>query len=377
MLTPDSYFNIHGLYDLEKLKQHAEHNLVDVITSKEFPHLVMLHYADDAQWDKSWNTFNRMCRGLIVDLKNQRVIAYPFDKFFNVGEMPETSFDRLSSLGAFEVSEKLDGSMLILFQEPETGDFRFTTKGSFDADHAAFANQFMPQSLMNPKLVEDYTFVFELVSKQFQIVVDYKRKGYPDGAYLIGIRHRKSNRLLSYKEVQDMAKEYNIPTLKTFEFPTLESILNNVKTLSVLDEGYVLLFEDGTRAKVKGTEYLRVHRFISQMSDKHLLESMPDFDTIEKEQEFLQMVPEEYRDDIKAKFVEFKTKKIFLTNEIYTKFNEAPKEIRKEFAMWVQQNVDPSLRGFMFTLLDGRQLEASKLYKLIGEKEKVSAETKI
>src|SRR5579863_6905467 len=118
IITPQEYFEFHDLYDRTKLLTHCEQNFVRVSEADMFPGLVLLHYSDEAAYEKKWNNFNRMCRGLIVDLYSKKIVAYPHDKFFNVGEVEETNYARLQQLGQFEVSEKLDGSLLILFQDP-------------------------------------------------------------------------------------------------------------------------------------------------------------------------------------------------------------------------------------------------------------------
>ena len=220
-MNPEQYFNINDLWDLERLKQHAQHNNVYVIESARIPNVVMLHYMDAVQYDNLWNTFNRMCRGLILDMKNKKVLAYPFDKFFNLGQMPETSYDNLAALGGFETSEKLDGSMIIAFINPNDDKLTFTTKGSFDSEHGAYANE-LPLSSNQRVALYEYatkgTLMFELIAKPFQIVVDYKKKGYAEGLYLIGFRHEISNKLASFNALAGISEELNLPTFKTYSF---------------------------------------------------------------------------------------------------------------------------------------------------------------
>jgi hypothetical protein len=49
--------------------------------------------------------------------------------------MPETQYETLETLPGFETSEKLDGSLIIAFIDPNTNLLTFTTKGSFDSEH--------------------------------------------------------------------------------------------------------------------------------------------------------------------------------------------------------------------------------------------------
>jgi len=370
----EHYFKEHDLFNKEKLLQHAETNLVHVIESKKFPNVVMLHYRDEASYDKQWNVFNRMCRGLIVDLASQTILAYPFDKFFNVGEMPEISYETLVKEGEFEVTEKLDGSMLILFQDPNTNQFFFTTKGSFDSEHGEYATSILPHQLKYEWVVRDYTLMFELISKRFQIVIDYQKKGYEEGVYLIGARRRSSNTLLRYDELKWLGDSLKLKTMKSYKFKTLDDVIEKTKTLPVLEEGYVLLFkETGKQVKIKGEEYLRVHRFLSHMSPKYILEALGEGTA----NDLIELAPEEYKEDVEVTTNYFKRKKIELVAQANDLFSKAPRDTRKEFAMWAQSSVPSHLKGFLFNLLDNKPLDDRKIYKLIGELENVTGETKL
>lgn len=374
-MTPKTYFDENNLWDLGRLKEFADHHQVYCITSPKYPNLVMLHYRDDCQFDNTWTAFAKMCRGLIVDMQTQTVVAYPFDKFFNMGQMPETSYENIVKLGKFEVSEKLDGSMIILFVDPRTGKFATTTKGSFDSEHGVYALNFIPKIFDTfPDLVGRYTFMFELLSPKFQIVVDYKKKpGYPEGLYLIGIRDNQLNVVWEYSEVQRWAKTFDIPTFKTYDFESLDALIEKSKTLPVLEEGYVLRYKDGPMVKIKGPEYLRVHRFLSRLSDKYLIESLITGDA----KLLIDLAPEEYRQDIIDKIAYYNRVKVETINECYTLLAQAPKDSRKEFAMWVKSTVRQALHGFMFQVFDNKTLKDAELFRWIGIQEKASTATRI
>lgn len=376
MIIPESYFTANRLYDKDRLRQHCAENLVYMRESDKFPDLAMLHYAEEAHFEQKWNPFNLMCRGLIVDLKNNKILAYPFNKFFNIGERPETQYSFLEREGSFEVSEKLDGSLLILFKDPTTGKFFVTTKGSFDSEHGEYATKRIPDQLKADIFVDNYTLMFELISKKYQIVIDYEKKGYPEALYLVGVRHLPTNMLLSYKEVQEFAMQHQLYTIKTYlNFKSLDEIIEDTKHLPVLDEGYVIRFKsNGLMVKVKGAEYLRVHRFISRLSPKFILEALGGGN----EDELIKLAPEEYREDVVATIKLFKKQYKEITKQIYSLYEYSPVDCpRKVFALWVMKEVPSEYRSFMFTLLDGRNLPDQKLYKLIGEREKVSTETMI
>jgi RNA ligase len=374
-VTPEQYFKINSLWDLKTLRSWAEHNSVYVIESSKFPDVVMLHYKDECQYNNFWPTFARISRGTILDMKNQKVLAFPFEKFFSLDQMPETSYEILKALGPFEVSEKLDGSMGILYRVPSTGEYRITTKGSLESEHGEYATSILPEHLKRPEWVEDYTLMFEIINKKFQIVVDYSKKpGYNEGLYLIGARKRRSHQLCTYSEVQTLAKHLNLPTFKTYEFNGLDQLIALAKDLPVLEEGFVLRFKDDLMVKVKGSAYLAAHRFISHLSDRNILAAVADGTA----STLVTLAPEEYREDIEDKIVYFQKKVADLEKECYTLFDRAPKESsRKAYAFWVQRHAPSYLKGFLFKLLDGKQVDRKQMFKVLEEIDNIDGRTRI
>jgi len=376
-MNPAQYIKMHELWDIERLKQHAQHNNVYVIQSPKFPDVVMLHYMDAVQYDNLWTTFNRMCRGLILDMKNQRVLAWPFNKFFNLDQMPETKYDKLETLGHFDTSEKLDGSMIIMFRDPNTDKLTFTTKGSLDSEHGQYVNALeFPTGfwLIASKYMESGTLIFELISKRFQIVVDYNKKGYEEGLYLIGYRDHISGRLAGFNEVGKIANDLGVNTFQRYQFDSLDRLLEVTDALPVLEEGFVLRFEDDLMVKVKGKAYLAAHRFISHLSDRNILEAVAEGTATN----LATLAPEEYRQDVLDKIDHFNKRVTELENTCYTLYSDAPKTgLRKDFALWVNANVPSHFKGFMFQLLDQKPVNRKHMCKVLEEIDNIDGRTRI
>src|SRR5262245_25456886 len=87
-----------------------------LVTAQEHPAggLVILNYTHECQSQRAWDEVTMACRGLVVDTRTWEVAAWPFVKFFNVEERPETRVEALPQ-ESFLVFEKLDGSLGISF----------------------------------------------------------------------------------------------------------------------------------------------------------------------------------------------------------------------------------------------------------------------
>lgn len=376
-MTPQEYLDQNQLWNLAKLKEHAQANSVYVIESSRFPGLAMLHYQDSCIFDNQWSDLALMSRGLILDLANRKVIAWPFEKFFNLGTTPETSYDNLISLGSFQTSEKLDGSMITMFRDPNTDKLTLTTKGSFESEQGVYANQLeMPSGfwIVAARYTLKGTLIFELITKRFQIVIDYPKRGYEEGLYLIGYRDHVSGKLASFKALDGIAEELGVPTFKTYSFGSLNALIEASKGLPVTEEGFVLRFDmNDLMVKVKGPKYLEMHRFISNLSDRNILEAVSN-NTADA---LVTLCPDEFINEVTTKITGFKNRLANLSEICYTKFRDGPKESRKEFAEWTNKNVESYLKPFVFNLFDQKPLDEKRMYKVIEIIDKVDGRTKI
>lgn len=354
----NSYFIEQDLFNETKLRDHCDRHHVRMFQSQKLPHLALLHYSDEVQFDKLWDNFNRQCRGLVVDLKNKKLLAISYFKFFNVGESMAPSYEELVKLGSFSCSEKLDGSLGIAFYDQETQDVFVSTKGSWESEQTTWATNFARTNwcpeLKHPKLLHDYTLMFEIIYYDNRVVVDYKKKGYAEGLYLVGVRENKSLKLLTYPEVQEFAKKYNLPTLKTYPFNSLDAVIDSTKTLPFMEEGYVIMFDSNQlMVKCKGSKYLEMHRFLSQLDNKHLLEYLIDGEV----KDLIQAAPEEYRQEILETTDMFRVQALRVQHNCYEYFHQVTKNDRKEFAKWVLSSTPKAYHKFLFRIKDSRPVD--------------------
>lgn len=368
MKNLNSLFLEHNLYDQSTLEAYAERHTVRLRMSERFPHLGILHYSDDAVYGKGdWTDFTKACRGVVVDFENKKLLSYPYIKFFNLNQPEAPSITELEKQKDFWSTEKLDGSMIILCFDEKSKQFFTTTKGSLDSEQGIYAATLIPESVKDVELVQSCTIMFELISPKFQIVVPYHKIGYDEGLYLIGVRHNISEKVFNPDEVKAFAKQYGLKVYKTVEFPSLQAVVDNVKDLPYTSEGFVLVFQNGDMVKIKGQAYLKVHRFISTLSDKNLLDTMILGDDKEIEDN-LGSVPEEYRQDVADTFAKYRKEAIIFIRACYELFAKCPRDDRKTFAKYVIANVVGEHKPFMFQLLDGKHVTPQQAYQVFRKR---------
>lgn len=188
---------------------------------------------------------------------------------------------------------------------------------------------------------DDLTFIYEYISLEDAHVVKYTKD--QEGLYLIGIRDVKTGRQFSYKEVSDFATRYGVPMTEIYD-KTFEEILEDVKTIkSDEQEGFVVNI-DGHMIKVKGDDYVQIHRVLSKISSINLIiESVAE----NKIDDLISKVPAAYRERV---FIVEKIVLDYVKNmeaEVQKYFDKAPKSDKKSFMIWAESNVPKKYKRYV------------------------------
>jgi RNA ligase len=307
--------------------------------------LVVLNYTRETQYAGMWDEVTLCCRGLIVDTRTFEVAAWPFVKFFNVHERPETAPEALPQ-EPFAVYEKMDGSLGLSFRGPE--GLALASRGSFTSEQAVRGTALLRQLAGLDAIPDQLTLLFEIIYPENKSVIRY---GFTGLVLLAGF-DRRTGEELTWEAVQGWAGRLGCRTPRVYPFTTLAEVLESRAALPGDLEGYVVRFASGFRVKLKGDAYLTLHKLVWGLSEKRVLETL----TAGAYEAFLREVPEEFRPEVEALAARFHEEAGLLRAEAERWFAEAPRGTdRKTFALWVQARVPPRLRGPLFQLLDGRE----------------------
>lgn len=307
--------------------------------------LWILNYTAKAAYENEWNDDTMNCRGLVVD-SSYTVVSRPFIKFFNLGQkpMPEDS-------SVIEVTEKADGSLLQVFSY--RGHIIIATRGSFESDQAKWATEWIYKHINLRHLLDwiDYanvplTLLFEVVYKDNRIVVDY---GDFEGLIMIGAIETRTGNDYLWLSWKAIANDLDVRYVKTYETLDVSTLVEQAKTMTSNEEGFVIRFDDQerTRYKIKGDDYLRIHRLLSHITFKHTLEAVASgtYDTA------IADVPDEFLIQVKAWKAEIDTEVKSLIWIITFIFRSLPQADRKTFALNVTERDENTPDGFRFTSL--------------------------
>ena len=239
-------------------------------------------YSKTAPWTPGAfdNPFVRAARGLIVDIDGN-VVARPWPKFFNYGQ---EGCDQIDPDLPVEVTDKADGSLGILYLEPD-GTPRIATRGSFDSEQAKLATKWIQEmsSDLDTEFAKHWTFLFEIIYPENRIVVDY---GGFEGLVLLGAVYIPSGTCIGPESAQEVLGWFG-RTAEVFAYKTLKEALEAPPR----DNAEGLVVRQGNKMlKIKQEDYIRLHKIVTGLNKKTVWQAMVD-DTFP---ELLDALPDEF-----------------------------------------------------------------------------------
>jgi RNA ligase len=340
-----------SITDLQKLVMSGETNWEQYgdVRALYYGEFVLFNYSAKAQYANRWNWFELNSRGLILDVNTGEVVARPFPKFFNWSEYGRTTDAPLKF-----ITEKIDGSLGILYRTQD--GYRIATRGAFDGEQALWATQYLKNNFSLDGLANELTLLFEIVYPENRIVIDY---GDREDLILLGARNRFTGEMLPLETVRELASHYkfNMPT--SYDFSSVDEMIAAAAKLNAEHEGWVATFEDGSIFKFKGTLYQMAHKLLIGVTFNQVLEAIANgrFDAL------IEGVPDEFLTVVREHQQNIETTVAEITTFVQQEMLSAPRESRRDFALWVQERYKGVMHtSYFFAALDGKPL-APLIYK--------------
>lgn len=365
-----------GITCLERWVSELENQeyitLINPLQLTQFNDLLLVRYGkysdvfggeEDVTYDEFWDVYDGFymeCRSVVINVKTEELVLTPFRKFRNLNECEENSLenitDRIKNAKCVEFSNKLDGSMQSATYY--NGEYIMAGSMALDVDNSwRLADGYRMLDDRYKKLLYDcdwYTFIFEYISMKDAHVVNYTKE--QEGLYLIGARDIRDGSELSYADIIEIAKEYNIPTTEVYD-KTLDQVMKDLSVYKSSEkEGFVVNI-DGYKVKIKCDDYVNIHRVLSAISSINLIIKNIADDTFD---DMLSKIPQSYRDRV-LKVADVIFKYIHETDNTVRGYIElAPKESKRDFMIYVNENVPKDLQSYCRELYLGHEVNYIK-----------------
>jgi RNA ligase len=301
--------------------------------------LTIWNYTQSAQYRNAWDEYPILLhlRGLITENRSYDIIARPFKKFFNIEE------NRHSPTKSFKIQEKMDGSLGICFWYNSA--WHMATRGSFTSDQAIKGRELLNKYDAATGMIPGYTYLFEIIYPENRICVDYKGE---EKLVVLGVIHTSSGKECNFKEMESEGFEVVNEYPFTPDLQRLKMRIPNDK------EGYVVVFENGDRCKIKGEEYCRLHRLMTNVTTYSVYDALLNNAPIES---IVDELPDEMFEDVREFIDNVLEKQTEIYKECYDNLitilsnhgNAAPHYHKKFVALDIQQTKYPK---YAFSLLN-------------------------
>lgn len=351
-------------YDITKFEALVEQGL---LRKSEKGDLVLYGYTDKCTFERAWDEYTRIARGLILNKTTGELVAKPFPKFFNLGEMSETHLSKLPTGSGYVVFEKVDGSLGVVYHYD--GQWNIATRGSFYSDQAVRGQDILQKYDLS-KIPTTVTLLVEIIYPQNRIIIDY---GSDEKLVLLGAYEVEYGLEVSPNGVFDFARLTGMERTKTYDY-TIEQMIEMQKTLPKTQEGFVVRFYAGLtalRVKIKGNEYMKIAKILAHMSPLAFWESMVG-GMVDKT--YLAQIPEEFRPIYEPMVIELERQYTNLYLEISSEYIRLPvggtsPEERKALGLFLQSDTTLKHKAAMFPcLLEDRKAVNKYIMKLIRPK---------
>jgi Uncharacterized conserved protein len=237
----------------------------------------------------------RMARGIVLDTVTGEVVARPYEKFFNLGQVangvenPEVAKLVSWQPEPFAVSEKMDGSLAIVYAYDgelhvgSTGnpDFVDVNSGAVIADRLKAVLSDADYRRVKDLALAGYTLLFEYLNPEYVIVINYQDEAFK----LHGMVHTATGRDFTPDELRGLKLSDDVlapvyPELRSFD--DVQGYLDNHQDI----EGFVIRFKSGLRLKLKTEQYKALHKTFSLFQNntrasRRLMLALYDLDVLD------------------------------------------------------------------------------------------------
>ena len=329
------------------LNEYYEKGLLYKQTHPSLP-LTIWNYSEKVQYEDLFDEITLQCRGLVTD-EDGEVVGRPFKKFFNLSE------GKHIPTPDFTVAAKMDGSLGILFYHK--GDWVMATRGSFTSEQAVKGFELL-QKYRYKDLPKDCTFLFEIIYPENRIVCQYEF----EDVVLLGMINTKNGD--EYSIYDNNLDKLGFNLVKRYDGIKDYTLLKDM--IKDNEEGFVVRFFNGDRVKIKGDEYVRLHKIMTNLSTTgvwEVLSSGGEMDDLIKDvpDEFYNKI-KDYVKELRYQYHSVKEHAGKLFDNLYESYDRELLE-KKKYAEWVKQ-FEKHLHPILFRMYDNKDY-SSYIWKLI------------
>ena len=314
------------IYNQKLNEETSVYNLIESLRKNKYVFekylgndIYSYNFSKQAFYNKIWDNMTTQARGLFIDVKNNKIIARSYNKFFNINERKETKLENLEKELKFPVKFYLKYNGFLGILSVKDNKLFFASKSTDTGDYveyfkSIFYNNYDDNQIEKIKekiIQDDITIVFEVIDNvNDHHIIEYKE---PKIILLDMIYNKVNYSKISYDDLQKFtidngiqAKElvYTANSFETFKTIYEKVTSKNYKLNDEYIEGFVIEDSDGFMAKIKTSYYNQWKYLRTKMEDAIKNNNYKSKSKDELECNFLKYLQTKYEDkDINIKSI--------------------------------------------------------------------------
>ena len=194
-----------------------------------------------------------VCRGLVIYLPTNKIVAWPISGFCGYKDTPKTD-------DIVEATIKMDGSLVIVFIWKN--ELQVTTRRRMNSEQAIWAKKWLINNVNIRIFKPDHTYMFECIYSNNRVVINYAFEGL---VLLTVNKHLDRNYIKEFTTRQryNLALDLGVPTVHQF-IGSLQSFID-FEPISLTHEGWVIRNNNNVRSKMVTKKYKECNKIITEI----------------------------------------------------------------------------------------------------------------
>lgn len=268
-----------NIYNPNLIEETNVYNLVESLRKNKYVfekdlgnNIYSFNFSKEAFYNKVWDNMTTQARGLFIDVKNNKILARSYNKFFNINERKETELENIEKTLVFPVKFYLKYNGFLGILSVKDNELFFATKSTNTGDYAEyfktiFYKKFNDKQIkiMKDKIIKDnITIVFEVIDNINDLhIIKYKESN----IVLLDMIYNTTNySKIAYEDLRKFSDANGIPIKELiYEASDLETFRVMYEKINKTDykynddyiEGFVIEDSNKFMVKIKSFYYCK------------------------------------------------------------------------------------------------------------------------
>lgn len=265
------------IYNANLIEEANVYNLIESLKKNKYVFekdlgndIYSFNFSKEAFYNRVWDNMTSQARGLFIDIKNNKILARSYNKFFKINERKETELENIEKTLVYPVKFYLKYNGFLGILSAKDNELFFASKSTNTGDYVEYFktifykkfNDKQIKAIKDKIIRDDLTIVFEVIDNvNDPHIIEYKESK----IVLLDMIYNKTNySKIPYEDLRKFTDENDIQAKELiYTVNDLESFKNIYENITSIDyklndeyiEGFVIEDSDNFMVKTKSFYY--------------------------------------------------------------------------------------------------------------------------